>query len=323
VRSPRAEMKASPWEVEDAVEEGIEIVENHVPLQFVVENGKLKGMLFQKVVAQYDDDGVRTLVPTDENPVLLECDNVLMAVGQQNAFPWIEDNIALQRNKWELPKVHAETLQSSIPRLFFGGDAAFGPKNVITAVAHGHQAAISIDLFCQNKDVHIRPQARTSLFGQKMGMYDWAYDNDISDSIRHQVPTVDTVRSLKDRLIEVELGFNKDVGHEEAMRCLNCDVQTVFEPSTCIECDACVDVCPVSCINFVDNVDEPTLRASLNIPASTLSQTLYISTPLPTGRIMVKDENVCLHCGLCSDRCPTSSWEMVKFIYKSPLAGDK
>lgn len=324
VRSPRSDMKASPWEIEDAVEEGIEIIDNHVPQEFVVEDGILKGMLFHKVEAKYDADGNRTLIPTAEAPVFMACDNVLMAVGQRNAFPWIEDNLEeLKRNKYGLPEVHPETLQSSIPKLFFGGDAAFGPKNVITAVAHGHQAAISIDLFCQGQDIYIRPKPHTSLFGQKMGMYDWAYDNDISDSIRHQVPTVDTVKSLKDRLIEVELGFDKNVGHEEAMRCLNCDVQTIFEPSTCIECDACVDVCPVSCINFTDNTEEDALRASLTIPADTPTQTLYISPPLSTGRIMVKDENVCLHCGLCADRCPTASWEMVKFIYKSAQAGNK
>lgn len=323
VRSPRTDMKASSWEIEDALEEDIDIIDNHTPLEFVVEGGKLKGMLFDKVVAKYDSAGKRSLVSTGEEPVFIECDDVLLAVGQQNAFPWIEHDLELKRNKWGLPEVDEVTFQSSIPKLFFGGDAAFGPKNVITAVAHGHQAAISIDLFCQDKDLSKRPEPKINLYSQKMGLYDWVYDNSVSDSIRHVVPTVEPVRSLKDRLIEVELGFDKDAGDSEAGRCLNCDIHTMFEPSTCIECDGCVDACPVSCINFTENADEQELRASLAIPADVLTQSLYISEPLNTGRIMVKDENVCLHCGLCADRCPTASWEMVKFIHRSPQAGDE
>lgn len=323
VRSPRADMKASPWEIEDAEEEGIPIVDNHSPVDFVIEDGQLVGMNFQKMAADYDEDGKRTLQPIDEPPVFIACDQVLLAVGQENAFPFIDDELGIKMNKWGLPELDAETHQSSVPNIFFGGDAAFGPKNVITAVAHGHQAAISIDLFCQGKDLHDRPSPRTNLINQKMGIQDWIYDSHVSDDKRYAVPTVDRVKSLKNRLVEVELGFSKKTGHEESMRCLNCDVQTVFEFSTCIECDACVDICPEFCINFVENGDEDDLRSRLLAPADERGQALYISPPLPTGRVMVKDENVCLHCGLCAERCPTSSWEMVQFTYNSAVAGQK
>lgn len=324
VRSPQKEMKASPWEIEDALEEGITIRENHTPKEFVTKDGKLIGMHFDKVRAEYDENGKRSLVSTGEDPVFIECDDVLLAVGQENAFPWIELNIGLDRDKYGLPVLDEKTFQSTIPKVFFGGDAAFGPKNVISAVAHGHQAAISIDLFCHGKDLHAdRPAPHLNLISQKMGLYDWAYDNNISDAHRHKVPTVDPVRSLKDRLMEVELGFSQDVGLDEGLRCLNCDIQTIFDAETCIECDSCVDVCPVSCINFIENKDETELRASLKIPAENLNQPLYISSPVKSGKIMVKDENVCLHCGLCADRCPTASWEMTKSIYRSAKAGQK
>lgn len=323
VRSPRKEMKASLWEIEDAEREGVGIVANHVPLEFVVEKGKLTGMLFDKVTAQYDDNGRRRLVSTGDEPVFMPCDEVLLAVGQHNAFPWIEPDLGLEMNEQGRVVVDPITHQASIDKLFFGGDAAFGPKNVITAVAHGHQAAISIDLFCRGKDLHDRPAPTVNLTGQKMGIHDWLYDSHVSDEDRKIVPTVDTVRSLHDRLLEVELGFDHDLGKAEAKRCLNCDVQTVFEVETCIECDACVDICPVSCINFITNGAEDDLRSRLLIPATNRSQPLYVSAELATGRVMVKDENVCLHCGLCAERCPTSSWEMIKFIYKSEQAGDK
>ncbi|TKB24449.1 4Fe-4S dicluster domain-containing protein [Desulfopila sp. IMCC35006] len=323
VRSPRADMKASPWEIEDAEEEGIPIIDNHSPIDFVIEDGQLIGMHFQKMTADYDENGKRTLLPADEAPVFMACDQVILAVGQQNAFPFIkpESNIAI--NKYGLPELDETTYQSSVPNIFFGGDAAFGPKNVITAVAHGHQAAISIDLFCQGKDLHVRPAPWTNLVNQKMGIQDWMYDSQVSTDKRYAVPTVDRVKSLKNRLVEVELGFSKKTGHEEALRCLNCDVQTVFEHSTCIECDACVDICPEFCINFLENGDEEDLRTRLLAPADELSQSLYVSPPLPTGRVMVKDENVCLHCGLCAERCPTSSWEMMQFTYNSAVAGQK
>ena len=323
VRSPRADMKASPWEIEDAEDEGIPIIDNHAPVDFVVEDGRLIGMHFQKMTAEYDADGKRKLLATKEPPVFIACDLVLLAVGQQNAFPFIKEDMHIEMNEHGLPVLDKKTFQSSVPHIFFGGDAAFGPKNVITAVAHGHQAAISIDLFCQGKDLHDRPGPTTNLVSQKMGMQDWIYDSQVSNDKRYAVPTADRVKSLKDRLVEVELGFSKKTGHQEAMRCLNCDVQTVFEYSTCIECDACVDICPEFCINFVENGDEDDLRTRLLAPADNQEQALYVSEVLPTGRVMVKDENVCLHCGLCAERCPTSSWEMVQFTYNSALAGDK
>jgi len=323
VRSPKAEMKASPWEIEDAEEEGIPIIDNHSPLEFVIRDGHLVGMHFQKMTTEVDASGRRRLVPTDQPPVFMPCDQVLLAVGQSNAFPFIEPELGIKMTERGLPELDQITHQSTVPHIFFGGDAAFGPKNVITAVAHGHQAAISIDLFCQGKDLHDRPGPAVNLVSQKMGMQDWIYDSRVSIDRRHAVPTVDRVKSLHDRLMEVELGFSKKTGHEEASRCLNCDVQTVFEFSTCIECDSCVDVCPESCINFIDNGDEEDLRERLLVPADNTRQALYVSPTLPTGRGMVKDENVCLHCGLCAERCPTSSWEMIQFTYKCASAGEK
>jgi len=323
VRSPKAEMKASPWEIEDAEEEGIPIIDNHAPLEFVTRDGKLIGMHFLRMVAETDKSGKRILVPANDPPVFMPCDQVLLAVGQANAFPFIEEDLGIKMTDRGLPELDPISHQSSVPHIFFGGDAAFGPKNVITAVAHGHQAAISIDLFCRGKDLHDRPGPTTNLVSQKMGLQDWLYDSRVSTEQRHAVPTVDRAKSLKDRLLEVELGFNKKTGHHEASRCLNCDVQTVFEASTCIECDSCVDICPESCINFIENGEEEDLRARLIAPADDRKQALYVSPPLPTGRVMVKDENVCLHCGLCAERCPTSSWEMMKFTYTCPTAGEK
>lgn len=323
VRSPRSDMKASPWEIEDAEREDIEIIDNHTPLEFVVENGKLIGMKFDRVEAQYDDNGKRSLISTGEEPVFIECDEVLIAVGQQNAYPWIERDIGLDFNEWDMPVVNEVTFQSTIPKVFFGGDAAFGPRNVITAVAHGHHAAISIDLFCNDKDINERPHPSVNLTGQKMGIHDWVYDSHVTEEDRQAVPMVDKVKSIQDRLIEVELGFDHDLGQKEAKRCLNCDIQTVFIAESCIECDACVDICPVTCINFIENGEEDGLRARLTIPAQNLEQDLYVSSDLSTGRVMVKDENVCLHCGLCAERCPTAAWEMIKFIYNSPQAGIK
>ncbi len=323
VRSPREEMKASPWEIEDAEREDIEIIDNHAPLEFVIENDKLIGMKFDRVEAKYDDKGKRSLVSTGEEPVFIECDEVLLAVGQQNAYPWIERDIGLEFNEWDMPVLNEVTFQSTIPKVFFGGDAAFGPRNVITAVAHGHHAAISIDMLCQGKDLNDRPHPSVNLTGQKMGIHDWIYDSHVTEEDRQIVPMVDKVKSIQDRLIEVELGFDHDLGQKEAKRCLNCDIQTVFIVESCIECDACVDICPVTCINFIENGEEDGLRARLTIPAQNLTQDLYVSSELPTGRVMVKDENVCLHCGLCAERCPTAAWEMIKFIYKSPQAGIK
>ncbi len=337
IRGNRADMKASEWEIEDAVREDIPILERHTPTAFVVENGKLKGMNFTKQLSSDGEKKNKSQNNTDQKTgsgsasaaadpetLFIPCDEVLLAVGQQNAFPWIEDAVGIHFDEGGRPEVNEITFQSNVEKIFFGGDAAFGPKNVITAVAHGHQAAISIDLFCQGKDPMIRPQPQTTLDGQKMGLHDWIYDNEVSDTSRQAVPMVSKVKSIKDRLMEVELGFDRELGHTEAHRCLNCDIQTVFTASECIECDACVDVCPTTCINFIDNQeDEKTLRASLAVPANTPTQSLYVSGELPTGRVMVKDENVCLHCGLCAERCPTSAWDMQKFTYKTAKAGQK
>jgi NADPH-dependent glutamate synthase beta subunit-like oxidoreductase/ferredoxin len=321
VRSPFEDMKASPWEKEDAMHEGIPIYNNHVPKEFVVEDGKLLGMRFQKVEAQYDEEGNRSLVPTDEDLVFMEADEVLMAIGQENSFPWIERDLGIEFDKWDMPVVNETTFQSTNERVFFGGDAAFGPENVITAVAHGHQAAVSIDLFCKGEDVNKRLAPEVNLTSQKMGVHEWSYDNAIETDKRYVVPLAPLEASLADRKMEVELGFDVATGYKEAERCLNCDVQTVFYEDRCIECDACVDICPTDCITFTHNGEEDELRTRLTAPARELSQDLYVSADLPTQRVMVKDENVCLHCGLCAERCPTTAWDMQKFLYNVAQAG--
>ena len=321
VRSPRSEMKASPWEIEDAVHEDIPIFENHVPLSFVIKNGKLAGMMFQLVKAEYDEKGKRRLVPTGEPDVFFEADDVLIAVGQENAFPWVERDLGLEFDRWEVPILNKTTFQSSVPHVFFGGDSAMGPKNVITAVAHGHSAAVSIDLFCHGKSLDERPDPLTNLIHQKMGIHEWMYDSAVAADLRFKVPHADKFKSLKDRLMEVELGFDVQTAFKEAERCLNCDVQTVFTTSRCIECDACVDICPTDCITFTENGDEADLRTRLTAPAHELWQDLYVSSELPTKRVMIKDENVCLHCGLCAERCPTSAWDMEKYLYNTAKAG--
>ena len=321
VRSPFADMKASPWEKEDAMHEGIPIYDNHVPKEFVIEDGEMKGMLFEKVEAQYDENGKRSLVPTGEDLVFMEADDVLMAIGQENAFPWIERDLEIEFDKWDMPVVDETTFQSTNKKVFFGGDAAFGPENVITAVAHGHQAAISIDLFCRGASVSERPAPFTNLVSQKMGVHEWSYDNAVESDERYVVPLAPLDQALGDRKMEVELGFDRDTGYKEAERCFNCDVQTVFEEMRCIECDACVDICPTDCISFTENGDEEDLRTRLVAPATNLAQDLYVSETLPTKRVMVKDENVCLHCGLCAERCPTTAWDMQKFLYNVTKAG--
>ena len=323
VRSPFEDMKASPWEKEDAMHEGIPIYNNHVPKEFVVEDGELKGMHFEKVEAVYDEDGNRSLVPTGEDLVFMEADDVLMAIGQENAFPWIERDLGIEFDKWDMPVVDKETFQSTNEKVFFGGDAAFGPENIITAVAHGHQAAISIDLFCNGKSVGERPAPGVTLSSQKMGVHEWSYDNAVEPDQRYIVPMAPLEKTLKDRKLEVELGFDIDTGFKEAERCLNCDVQTVFDEVRCIECDACVDICPTDCISFTFNGEEEDLRGRLSAPAGNLAQDLYVSADLPTSRVMVKDENVCLHCGLCAERCPTSAWDMQKFLYNVTKAGQE
>ncbi len=313
IRGPREKMKASPWEIEDAVREDIPILENLTPIDFVVEDGQLKGMNFKETQSVEDKEA---------EPIFIACDEVLLAVGQQNAFPWIEKDIGIVFDDRGRPRVDEITFQSDLEHVFFGGDAAFGPKNVITAVAHGHEAAISIDLFCRGKDVTERPRPATTIAGQKMGLHDWMYDNTVTADQRQRVPMVSKVKSIKDRLMEVELGFDRKTGYKEALRCLNCDIQTVFTASECIECDACVDICPTTCINFLENGDEDDLRSRLTIPAKNESQALYVSDTLPTGRVMVKDEDLCLHCGLCAEKCPTAAWDMQKFTYCTTKAGE-
>ncbi|HXP50729.1 MAG TPA: 4Fe-4S dicluster domain-containing protein, partial [Bacteroidia bacterium] len=315
VRSPFAEMKASPWEKEDAMHEDIPIIDNHVPKAFVVENGKLKGMTFEKVKAVIEN-GKRKLVPIGGEDVFFEADDVLCAIGQENSYPWIERDLGIDFDKWEMPVVNEKTFASSHKKIFFGGDAAWGPKNVITAVAHGHQAAISIHLQCMEKDiVNDRPAPYVNLVSQKMGIHEWMYESEVTTDVRYIVPQADKKLTLTNRKKEVELGFDPLAGYKEAQRCLNCDVQTVFAKDKCIECDACVDICPTSCITFTENGEEADLRSRLKVQATNLEQDLYVSDILPTKRVMVKDENVCLHCGLCAERCPTSAWDMDKFFY--------
>ncbi|MES2343931.1 MAG: FAD-dependent oxidoreductase [Pseudomonadota bacterium] len=322
VRSGFEEMKASPWEKEDALHEDIPILNYLVPKEFTHENGRLTGVLFEKVTAQFDAAGRRKLVPSGDPDEHFACDDVLVAVGQENAFPWIERDLGLDFDDWGMPKVDEVTFQSTLPKVFFGGDSAFGPKNIIWAVAHGHDAAISIDRFCQGQDVADRPPPGTSMVSQKMGIHEWSYDNDVSNDQRHRVPLREKGEALRNVKLEVELGFDLQLGLAEAQRCLNCDVQTVFSEPICIECDACVDICPVDAITFTANGDEGDVRMRLSAPALNLTQDLYVSGELKTGRIMVKDEDVCLHCGLCAERCPTGAWDMQQFTLEMTHAGD-
>jgi NADPH-dependent glutamate synthase beta subunit-like oxidoreductase len=321
VRSGFDEMKASPWEKEDAQHEGIPILNFLVPKEFVVKNGKLSGMVFEKVKAVYDAQGKRSLVKTEEPDQTFECDDVLVAVGQENAFPWIEKDCGVVFEKG-LPKLNPVTFQSTVPNVFFGGDSAFGPKNIIWAVAHGHDAAVSIDKLLHGEDLSERPAPGVTLVSQKMGIHEWSYDNEIAGDARYKVPWQDIKITLKNVKAEVELGFDVATAWKEAQRCLNCDVQTVFTDKLCIECDACVDICPMDCITFTKNSDEDSLRQSLNAPAKNKTQELYVSGELKTKRVMVKDEDVCLHCGLCAERCPTGAWDMQKFLLDMTYAGN-
>ena len=321
VRSGFEEMKASPWEKEDAMHEGIPILNYLVPREFTHANGRLTGVLFEKVKAVYDSRGRRSLVATGEPDQHFECDDVLVAVGQENAFPWIERDSGIEFDKRDMPVVDNVTMQSTHPRVFFGGDAAFGPKNIIWAVAHGHDAAISIDKLLNAEDIRQRPAPTVNLVSQKMGIHEWSYDNDIAPDPRYKVPLRDKKIALRNIKVEVELGFDAQHAFKEAQRCLNCDVQTVFSGRLCIECDACVDICPMDCITFTANGEEQDLRTRLRAPARNPSQDLYVSGPLKTGRIMAKDEDVCLHCGLCAERCPTGAWDMQKFLLDLTHAG--
>jgi formate dehydrogenase beta subunit len=321
VRSGFAEMKASPWEKEDAMHEGIPIHNFLAPKAFTHSSGRLNGVVFEKMASRVDDDGRRSLVAAGEPSVHMICDDVLVAIGQENTFPWIERDIGLEFDRWGMPRVDPQTMQSTLPPVFFGGDSAFGPKNIIWAVAHGHEAAISIDKFCRGEDIRQRPPPHVSLISQKMGIHEWSYDNDITNDLRYRVPLRDMAVALKDVKVEVELGFDRELAHLETQRCLNCDVQTVFNGALCIECDACVDICPMDCITFTVGGPEDDLRSRLQAPALDREQALYVFNSLKTGNIMAKDEDVCLHCGLCAERCPTGAWDMQKFLLEPVQAG--
>jgi formate dehydrogenase beta subunit len=321
VRSGFEEMKASPWEKEDAIHEDIPILNFMVPKEFTHDNGKLTGVLFEKVKAVRDEKGRRNLIPTGEPDEHVPCDDVLVAVGQENSFPWIERDAGIEFDKWDMPKVDTTTMASTHPKVFFGGDAAFGPKNIIWAVAHGHDAALSIHKLLSGENITERPLPDVQISSQKMGIHEWSYDNDISNDKRYRVPHRDKVIALKDIRAEVELGYDVKLALGEAQRCLNCDIQTVFTSQLCIECDACVDICPMDCITFTANGEEADLRTRLQAPSVNLTQDLYVQDGLKTGRVMVKDEDVCLHCGLCAERCPTGAWDMQKYLIDMTHAG--
>jgi NADPH-dependent glutamate synthase beta subunit-like oxidoreductase/ferredoxin len=322
VRSPRRVMKASDWEIRDALHEGIPILDNHAPKRFLIEGGKLAGVVFERMVEKGVDAGGRPRLEPSGELVTIACDDVLMAIGQENAFTWIERDIGVAFDDRGMPKVDRTTFQSTHPKVFFGGDAAWGPENIIWAVAHGHQASISIDALCRGRDIGARPPPGHTLVSQKMGIHEWSYSNDYHGDRRVGVPHARLEASLKNLKMEVELGFDQRLAAKEVERCLNCDVQTVFTGSLCIECDACMDICPVDCINFLDNDEEEALRSALRVPAMNRSQDLYVSDKLKTGRIMAKDEDVCLHCGLCAERCPTGAWDMQKLFYVEPQAAE-
>ena len=322
-RKPRAFFKASEWELEDAEEENVEIIVNHSPKEFIVKNGKLQGMLFEEIEYQIDDKGsIKSSEIVGEK--LIECDDVILAIGQDNAFPWIERDIGIDFNEWDCPIVDETTMMCSLDGVFFGGDSAFGPKNIIWAVAHGHEAAISIHKHCVREDIYDRLPPGMNLTSQKMGLHEWSYSNDYDGSERRLMPHVDLKKRFKQLNIEVELGFTLDQTVKEVERCLNCDIQTVFAANLCIECDACIDVCPVDCLTITENGDEDDLRTRLTAPAENLEEDLYVSEPLPqTSRVMVKDEDLCVHCGLCAERCPTGAWDMQKSTILLPHVKDE
>ncbi len=321
-RRPRAFFKASPWELEDAEEEQVEIVINHAPKSFVTENGKLKGMMFDVLEWQLDDKG-QTTKSRVTGEVFIPADDVILAIGQEGAFPWIEKDIGLEMDKWHCPIVDKKTFMSTRPGVFFGGDAAWGPENIIWAVEHGHQAAISIDLYCRGVSVAERPPPGMNLSTTKMGLHEWAYSNDYNPSKRQKMEHVELVARLSSMNTEVELGFSAEQTAREVERCLNCDVQTVFTEKLCIECDACVDICPVLCLTIAEDGDEGQVKSRLSTPARNPTQALYASAPLPqTKRLMLKDEDMCVHCGLCAERCPTAAWDMQKFMLLYPHASD-
>jgi formate dehydrogenase beta subunit len=316
-RRPRGFFKASPWELEDSEEEGVEIIINHAPKRMVYENGALCGMEFEQV--EWDAQAKHSKVLGE---IIIPCDDVILAIGQDNAFPWIERDAGVEFDKWGLPVVDTVTCQSTRPGVFFGGDAAWGPKNIIWAVEHGHQAAISIHNHCQGVPVTERLPWKMNLVSQKMGISEWSYSNDYNPVNRQKMKHVDLARRFEELNIEVELGFTAEQTAREVERCLNCDIETEFVAKRCIECDACIDVCPVLCLTMTQNGEEEDLRRRLTAPALNLTQELYVSGPLPqTARVMVKDEDLCVHCGLCAERCPTAAWDMQKFELFISYAG--
>ena len=322
-RKPRGYFKASDWELEDAEEENVEIIVNHSPKEFVIKNGKLVGMKFDQMEYLIDDNG-RIDRGTAVGEVTLPCDDVILAIGQENAFPWIERDIGIEFDQWDCPIVDETTMMSSRDGVFFGGDSAFGPKNIIWAVAHGHEASISIHKYCHQEDLNVRLPVGMNLVSQKMGMHEWSFSNDYDPAERRLMPHVDLKERFKKLDIEVELGFTLEQTIKEVERCLNCDIQTVFTASLCIECDACIDVCPVNCLTITANGEEDELRTRLSAPAENQDQALYVSEDLPqTGRVMVKDEDLCVHCSLCAERCPTAAWDMQKSEVLIPYALDE
>jgi NADPH-dependent glutamate synthase beta subunit-like oxidoreductase/ferredoxin len=321
-RGTRDRMKSSDWELEPALEEDVDLMLNHSPDEYVVENGKLVGMRFSVLDWSKDEKG--KLVSQKIDDVVIPCDTVILAIGQENSFPWVERDIGLEFDQWEVPVVDPVTYESTIKGVFFGGDAAFGPKNIIEAVEHGHQAAISIHKYCENEAMTDRLEYGMNLVTAKMGIHEWSYSNDYGYENRFEVPTVPMNERFKDINIEVELGFEPRQFQQEVERCLNCDIQTDFAANLCIECDACIDICPVNCLMITENDEEDNLRKKIKTPANNLEQDLFVSEDLPqTGRVMLKDEDVCIHCGLCAERCPTAAWDMKKFTLKVPYALDE
>jgi len=315
-RRPRGFFKASPWELDDAEEEGVEILVNYSPKRFVIEDGRLTGMEFE--ILEWDERAVKSRVI---DSVVLSCTDVILAIGQENAFPWIERDLGMEFGEWDVPVVDEKTMESTLPGVFFGGDSAWGPKNIIWAVAHAHEAAISIHNRCQGLDVTDRLPYQMNLVSQKMGISEWSYHNDYNPANRQRMDHVELTKRFAQLNLEVELGFSVEQTVREVQRCLNCDIQTAFKAPLCIECDACIDICPVDCLTITRNADEHDLVTMLTSKRTNASQGLYVSAPLPqTAKVMVKDENICVHCGLCAERCPTAAWDMQRFDLLIPYA---